>query len=139
MNDAVILMSIPVSPHERGFALTGPNVSLLYYHIVQQQIAYEKLGCFKDNRADPRPLPELLADLTSEVDWYDPSKVVKKCARLTSEKGYKVFGLQSFGHCRSGGDAENTYNRDGKSAGCNGGLGGVGENLVFKIIPQSRF
>lgn len=116
---------------------TPLNVS--FYHTVQQQITYEALGCYKDNQVDPRPLPELLADLTGEVDWYDPSKVIKKCARLASEKGYTVFGIQSIGHCRSGKNAAETYNSDGKSPGCHGGLGGKGENLVFKIIPQSRF
>ncbi|XP_078357489.1 uncharacterized protein LOC144642401 isoform X1 [Oculina patagonica] len=103
---------------------------------VQQQITYEALGCYKDNQVDPRPLPELLADLTGEVDWYDPSKVIKKCAKLASEKGYTVFGLQSIGHCRSGKNAAETYNSDGESPGCHGGLGGKRENLVFKIIPQ---
>ena len=98
------------------------------------------MGCFKDNQVDPRPLPELLADLSGEVDWHDLSKVVKKCAQFASVKGYTVFGLQSFGHCRSGKDAAKTYNSDGVSAaGCGGGLGGIKENLVFKIIPQSRF
>ena len=73
------------------------------------------------------------------MDWYDPQKVVRKCAKLASEKGYTVFGLQSIGHCRSGKDAAETYNNDGQSPGCQGGLGGKGENLVFKITPQSRF
>lgn len=113
---------------------------IIITNIDQQQISYEKVGCFNDNRVDPRPLPELLADLTGEVDWYDPSKVIRKCANLASEKGYTVFGLQSFGHCRSGKDAAETYNTDGDSAGgCFGGLGGKEENLVFKITPQSRF
>ena len=73
------------------------------------------------------------------MDWYDPSKVIKKCARLASEKGYTVFGLQSYGQCRSGKDAAKTYNSDGVSTGCESGLGGKEENLVFKIIPQGKF
>lgn len=126
------------------FCFTFTNVIirqnfLLPLNLDQQQISYEEVGCFKDNEVDPRPLPELLADLTGEVDWYDPSKVTRKCARLASEKGYTVFGLQSFGHCRSGKDAAETYNSDGDSAGCFGDLGGRGENLVFKIMPHSRF
>ena len=133
-----------VSQASSCFCFTFTNVIirqnfLLPLNLDQQQISYEEVGCFKDNEVDPRPLPELLADLTGEVDWYDPSKVTRKCARLASEKGYTVFGLQSFGHCRSGKDAAETYNSDGDSAGCFGGLGGRGENLVFKIIPHSRF
>lgn len=123
---------------------TGQFTRLLHPHsrmfyLDQQPIFYEEVGCFKDNQVDPRPLPELLADLTGEVDWYDLSKVIRKCARLASEKGYTVFGLQSFGYCRSGKDAAETYISDGDSAGCFGGMGGRGENLVFKIIPQRRF
>ena len=131
---------------------TGQFTRLLHPHVViirqncplllnldQQPISYEKVGCFKDNQVAPRPLPELLADLTGEVDWYNLSKVIRKCAKLASEKGYTVFGLQSFGHCRSGKDAAETYNSDGDSVGCFGGMGGRGENLVFKIIPQCRF
>ena len=112
---------------------------LLLLNLDQQSISYEEVGCFKDNQVDPRPLPELLADLTGEVDWFDVSKVIRKCARLASEKGYTVFGLQLFGQCRSGKDAAETYNSDGDSTGCSSGLGGRGENLVFKILPQSRF
>lgn len=100
----------------------------------QQQIKYETLGCFKDSQVDPRPLPELLADLTSEVDWYDPNKVIKKCAKLASDKGYTAFGLQLYGQCRSGKNAAKTYDSDGVSSGCGLGLGGREENMVFKII-----
>ncbi|PFX27882.1 Pancreatic secretory granule membrane major glycoprotein GP2 [Stylophora pistillata] len=102
----------------------------------QQQIAYETLGCFKDSQVDPRPLPELLADLTNEVDWYDPNKVIKKCAKLATDKGYTVFALQLYGQCRSGKHAAKTYDGDGLSSGCSVGLGGREENLVFKIIPH---
>ena len=105
----------------------------------QKQIAYDVVGCYKDNQVDPRPLPELLADLTSEIDWYHKDKVIRKCANLASDKGYTHFGLQSFGQCRSGKDAAITYNRDGDSSGCKSDLGGPGENLVFKIISLRKF
>lgn len=69
-------------------------------------------------QVDPRPLPELLGDLTGKIDWHDLNKVKQKCARLASDQGYFYFGLQSFGQCRSGKDAESTYNRDGVSNDC---------------------
>ena len=106
----------------------------IFFCADQQQVKYETLGCFKDSQVDPRPLPELLADLTSEVDWYDPNKVIKKCAKLASDKGYTAFGLQSYGQCWSGKKAAKTYDSDGVSSGCGVGLGGREENMVFKII-----
>ena len=124
-------------PHPTN-SIIGHNFLLII--VDQQQVSYEEVGCFKDNKVDPRPLPELLADLTDEVDWFDTSKVIRKCARLASEKGYTVFGIQSFGHCRSGKDAAQTYFSDGDSAGgCFDGFGGEAENMVFKITPQRRF
>ena len=108
-------------------------------HCHADQISYQRIGCYKDNQVDPRPLPELLADLTSEVDWYQLDKVIRKCAKLAGDKGYTHFGIQSFGHCRSGKGAAKTYNRDGDSDGCLSGLGGKGENLVFTIISPRKF
>ena len=68
------------------------------------------------------------------MDWYDPNKVIKKCAKLASDKGYTAFGLQSYGQCWSGKNAAKTYDSDGVSSGCGEGLGGREENMVFKII-----
>lgn len=45
-----------------------------------------------------------------------------------------VFGFQLFGYCRSGKDVVEMFNSDGDLVGCFGGMGGRGENLVFKII-----
>lgn len=97
------------------------------------------MGCFKDNKVDPRPLPELLADLSGEVDRYHLDKVIQKCAELAHDKRYTYFGIQSFGQCMSGENAASTYNRDGDSAGCQSGLGGPGENLVFTVISLRGF
>lgn len=106
-------------------------------HADQSQISYGKVGCYKDNQVNPQPLPELLADLTKEIDWYDLDRVIKKCATLAKVKDYKVFGMQSLGHCRSGKNAEKTYNKDGKSSGCRSGVGGRGENMVFMLNSVS--
>ncbi|XP_068694728.1 uncharacterized protein [Montipora foliosa] len=104
----------------------------------RREVTYGKVGCFKDNQADPRPLPELLEDLTGEIDWYDLDKVKQKCATLAKLKGYTYFGMQSLGQCRSGQHSESTYNQDGKSYGCQKGLGGEGENMVFALVSASQ-
>ncbi|KAK2555325.1 Uromodulin [Acropora cervicornis] len=115
----------------------GKNVNTLR-KADQSQISYGKVGCYKDNQVNPQPLPELLADLTKEIDWYDLDRVIQKCATLAKVKDYTVFGMQSLGHCRSGKNAENTYNKDGKSSGCRSGVGGRGENMVFMLNSVSE-
>ncbi|XP_067056311.1 uncharacterized protein [Acropora muricata] len=115
----------------------GKNVNTLR-KADQSQISYGKVGCYKDNQVNPQPLPELLADLTEEIDWYDLDRVIQKCATLAKVKDYTVFGMQSLGHCRSGKNAENTYNKDGKSSGCRSGVGGRGENMVFMLNSVSE-
>ena len=71
---------------------------------------YAKMGCYSDDGNSPRPLPEELftdQNPTSAMftghhvdyenwDQYLPS-LVCRCAELTFQKGYKVFGLQLFG------------------------------------------
>lgn len=108
-------------------------------HTDQHQVRYRTVGCYKDDQVDPRPLPELLADLSGEVDWYDLEKVIRKCAQLAKDKDYTYFGMQSFGQCRSGKTAASSYNQDGNSSGCQSGLGGRGENLVFEIISSRKY
>ena len=101
-------------------------------------MTYEEVGCYEDNQVSPRPLPELLADLRSIVDWHALDKVIDKCAQLASDKGYTYFGLQSLGQCMSGKDAEKTFNKDGGSSGCIKGLGNNSENSVYRIIVQGK-
>ena len=49
---------------------------------------YEPVGCFHDSAVEPRPLPELLGNFRSELDWQDVKSVVDKCAELAKEKGW---------------------------------------------------
>ena len=49
--------------------------------------------------------------------------------------GYKVFALQAGGWCASASDAEDTYNKYGRSYGCGAnGEGGGWANQVYKIM-----
>ena len=38
-----------------------------------------------------------------------------RCAKIAREKGYKVFGLQSYGECWSGPSAEKHFDKYGKA------------------------
>ncbi|XP_022796155.1 uncharacterized protein LOC111334626 [Stylophora pistillata] len=94
-------------------------------------VNYTKLGCFKDDRKKPRPLPELLftdRDSRSKVfsgktiDWNNWDKymidLVCRCAKAAKVKKYNYFSLQHFGECWSGPEAGETYNRAGSSDKC---------------------
>lgn len=74
-------------------------------------VQYDKLGCFKDLKVAPRPLPDLILtdrDTTSPVysgvsiDWgnWDTylTGLVCRCAQKAAEaKIYQYFGIQSHG------------------------------------------
>ncbi|XP_031566733.1 coadhesin-like [Actinia tenebrosa] len=121
----------------------------------------EKIGCFIDTLI-PRPLPELLLtdrDPTDPVysgntiNWYNFMDYLKglvcRCAERTKERGFTHFGLQFYGECWSGPDAESRFAMHGPSKQCLMGLsippaycnrtdtkacvGGPHLNYVYKI------
>lgn len=73
-------------------------------------VNYTKLGCFRDDRKKPRPLPQLLftdRDSRSKVssgktiDWNNWDNyivdLVCRCAEAAKDKKYAFFSLQYFG------------------------------------------
>ena len=73
-------------------------------------VKYNKLGCFKDDMKNPRPLPLLLfTDRDSkspvysnkEIDWKNWDTYIKdlvcRCAKAAEEKKFSLFGLQNSG------------------------------------------
>ncbi|XP_028515478.1 uncharacterized protein LOC114575226 [Exaiptasia diaphana] len=86
-------------------------------------IGYNKVGCFKDDSKQPRPLKERLFvdSLNSgyEIDWGSWNDymvdLVCRCAEVAAAKKHDYFGIQNFGECWAGG---NTYNRVGQSNEC---------------------
>ncbi|KAJ7391354.1 hypothetical protein OS493_018397 [Desmophyllum pertusum] len=94
---------------------------------------WTKIGCFKDNITPTRPLPEMLLndrDRNSKyhqsnyrLDWHkwteSTHSLACRCAAKALEKGYTVFGIQFYGECWSGPQAELNFNRDGvNNKGC---------------------
>ena len=53
--------------------------------------AYEPVGCFHDSGVVPRPLPELLGNFRSNIDWQQVELTVDKCAQLAKVKGYFFY------------------------------------------------
>ena len=69
---------------------------------------------------------------------------VNQCARVAQDKGYEYFAVQYYGECYGGKNAENTYNKYGKSTYCwkfdkqNGfGVGRDLANFVYRINQVS--
>ncbi|KAK3728015.1 hypothetical protein QZH41_010949, partial [Actinostola sp. cb2023] len=89
---------------------------------------YEPVGCYLDKGVKPRPLPLLLANLRSSIDWTNLNKTIRACALLAQIKGYSYFGIQFWGECWSGATAGQTYNKDGSSKECAVGAGMAGDN-----------
>ena len=65
------------------------------------KVAFEAIGCYGDTTVSPRPLPELIMNDRSIIDWKNWDSFLEglacRCAEKTLEKGYDTFGLQSYG------------------------------------------
>nr|XP_058971716.1 uncharacterized protein LOC131798070 [Pocillopora verrucosa] len=94
-------------------------------------VQYSSLGCFREST--PHALPLKLKSFRGNIDWTDMTKIVRACAQIAKERGLPVFGIQYYGECWSGLDAENTYNKYGPSGDCWNGVGKEGTNYVYKI------
>jgi hypothetical protein len=107
------------------------------YKVLGSQLQhFDAVGCFRDRGKEPRPLPTLLADLRSDIDWYNINKTIDKCSRLAEEKGFQYFGIQFYGECWSGHQSETSYGKDGESKKCIAGVGKAGANYVYKFAKQ---
>lgn len=95
-------------------------------------IEYNKLGCYRDNWQEVRPLAELLfTDRNETSPRYSGKKYIRKnfnglylddliqrCASQSKKLGYQVFGIENFAECYSGDGGLETYNRDGPTRQC---------------------
>ena len=75
----------------------------------------------------------LLKTFRGNIDWTDMTKIVRACAEITKKRDLRVFGIQYYGECWSGLDAEHTYNKYGLSGNCWNGVGKGGAYYVYKI------
>lgn len=84
---------------------------LIIVFSVSAQVSYEKLGCYRDNWQEVRPLHDLLfTDRDKSSPKYSGTKytketydrryledLVRRCAAQCKEFGYEVFGIEKFG------------------------------------------
>ncbi|KAJ7340116.1 hypothetical protein OS493_002842 [Desmophyllum pertusum] len=108
-------------------------------------LGFEWIGCFKDDKKDPRPLPDyIMTDRErrlkiysgQSIDWrnwdvYLP-QFVCRCATLAKEKGHDTFSVQYYGECWSGSHSELTYAKIGLSENCQ-------DRCFEKCKPFERF
>ncbi|XP_066915386.1 uncharacterized protein [Clytia hemisphaerica] len=82
-----------------------------------------KLGCLRDSRQIPQPLPVHIVSKSEEgkTAFKDKERwstfireLVCECATETQKKGWFTFGIQNYGDCYSGPD-EGRYAEDGKA------------------------
>jgi len=98
-----------------------------------QPATYVSIGCFADSRKKPRPLPVLIANKRSNIDWYNMKKTVQACAEEAKKRRLEYFSVQFFGECWSGANAGETFARDGESKDCWQGVGKKNTNAVYRI------
>ncbi|CAH3194308.1 unnamed protein product, partial [Porites evermanni] len=105
------------------------------------RVTFRPVGCFKDGRN--RAMPQLLKNfrtIPGGIDWFDLSKVVRKCAEEAMNRRQQYFGIQYWGECWGGEDADETYNMYGSDPlGCYDNLVGMEwHNMVYKFeIPTT--
>lgn len=74
-----------------------------------------EIGCYKDKQEPNRALRHLIANLRSEIDWYNVRSMVTKCGERAHERGFKYFGIQFYGECWADDDAESRYDMYGEA------------------------
>lgn len=100
---------------------------------------FKPVGCFRDSGRRPRPLPKLIANLRGGIDWYNLNKTIAECAHRVSVTGFRYFGVQFYGECWSGMNAQSTYDKQGTSTRCIYGVGRRKANFVYAFLEKGAF
>lgn len=117
---------------------TSPSITTETPTTAFQPATYVSLGCFADSSKRPRPLPILIANKRSQIDWYNLKKTIQACAEEARQRRLEYFSVQFFGECWSGKNAGKTFFRDGPSDQCYEGVGRRMTNAVYRIedLPE---
>ncbi|KAJ7351836.1 metalloendopeptidase [Desmophyllum pertusum] len=100
-------------------------------------IRYRGVGCFKDHSkaSQPRAIPEFVQNFRSNINWSNINGTINRCAEFI-HKNYpenKVFGIQYYGECWTGNEAEHTYDMYGSSTDCWNQVGRENTNYVYEF------
>ena len=57
------------------------------YFLPPAEKAFVAVGCYRDSGRKPRPMPKLVKNMRSQIDWHNLQDIVVKCAQAVKEKG----------------------------------------------------
>lgn len=108
---------------------------------IPEGLTFKPVGCFRDiiEKGKVRAMPQLLKNFRGTIDWSDLSKIVQKCADEAMKQRQEYFGVQYWGECWGGEDADETYNMYGENPqGCYDNVVGMDlHNMVYKFeLPE---
>ena len=92
---------------------------------------YVSVGCYKD--AGVRVIPTLEGkDSILDGRYWLRANPIAKCAVAAMKRGYSMFAVQNGGWCATSSNAQQTYDKYGKSTACRAdGEGGPWANQVY--------
>jgi len=119
----------------RGTGKSGTN--FIYKFQTPQSLptlpAIQRLGCYKDDLKDPRPVPLLIDNFRSSTGLTNDEKIMR-CAVAARRRGLELFALQYSGECWSGRVVD--YSRAGDSDKCHDGIGGINSFNVYRFVSS---
>ncbi|XP_078376431.1 kielin/chordin-like protein [Oculina patagonica] len=137
-----ICFMVLLAEGEQHKTIEAEEVKVRSVRDVEVEIDYEPVGCYKDRRKD-RALEKMVKNYRKPKNlggkkiweyWEDMSYVIQLCAEESFRQGFTaMFGMQYYGECWSGKDAENNYEKHGKSGNCVNGVGKSSTNYIYRI------
>lgn len=144
-NSCFLLFAKSFQPHPSRIGLTKQIIpdrsassvkfSFLHFFLIRFFINYHstvsrfyKIGCFYYKK---QVIPELLQDLSGQLNFENTEPAVLKCAELAQARGYRFFALGPNGKCYSGPKAGEQYYRYGSATTCVNGAGKWGSTFVY--------
>ena len=135
----------------RGLVVPGKNnfqLLFLCFLFFSVEIDYEPVGCFRDKIKD-RALDKLVKSFRKKQNlggkkiwdyWKKDqmSYIIQLCNEEAFREGFTMVGIQYYGECWSGKDAEKYYNRHGRSKNCEKGVGKANTNYAYRIRGKQR-
>ncbi|XP_065054644.1 uncharacterized protein LOC135683340 [Rhopilema esculentum] len=105
----------------------------------EMEVGIELVGCFADD-ANDRALPTLFENVRDKIIWSNMNETVRMCADAAAnhDPPYMWFGIQFYGECWTGADAEVTYNKYGPSTNCWNGVGKHLTNAVYRFVMKGK-
>ncbi|XP_076807267.1 uncharacterized protein LOC143450551 [Clavelina lepadiformis] len=117
----------------------GPWANHVYEVQSTGFVEKKDLGCWRDTSNRAIPTVEGTSSLL-DGSYTARSDALRKCARVTFNRGNDIFALQNGGWCATSGNAHLTYKKYGGSSQCQSdGEGGPWGNAVYEFISYFEY